>query len=65
MKPDFVSTVVKEQITENRAWLRTLTETQLRALACQRGVRKWATLSTKTLITNLAKELDIQAPVGA
>jgi hypothetical protein len=57
--------VVKEKITENRIWLRTLTESQLRALACQRGIQKWTTLSTKTLITNLAQELDIQEPVGA
>lgn len=65
MRSTTVSMVVKEKITENRVWLRTLTESQLRALACQRGIRKWTTLSTKTLITKLAQELDIQEPVEA
>lgn len=63
MRPTTVSMVVKEKITENRVWLRTLTKSQLHALACQRGIRKWTTLSTKTLITMLSQELDIQEPI--
>jgi len=63
MKPSTVDDVVKERIRDNRAWLRSLTQAQLRALACQRGIRKWKTLSPKTLITKLAQELDIQEPV--
>jgi len=63
MRPDFVSAAVKEKIWENRAWLKKLTEPKLRALACQHGVRKWATLSLKTLVTQLSGNLDIQKPV--
>jgi hypothetical protein len=63
MKPETVSVVVKEKTSENRTWLRGLTEPQLRSLACQRGICKWTTLSTKALITQLSQELDIQEPV--
>jgi len=65
MKTSTIDPVVKEKITRNRNWLRTLTQLQLRALACQRGIRKWKTLSPKTLVTKLAQELDIQEPVRA
>lgn len=63
MGPMTVSMVVKEKITANRVWLQALTEPQLRALACQHGIQKWAILSPRTLITNLAQKLDIQEPV--
>jgi len=63
MNTEYIDPVVKEQITENRNWLRTLSQPQLRALACQRGIRKWKTLAPKTLVTKLAQELDIQEPV--
>ena len=49
--------------TENRVWLRSLTQAQLRALACQRGIRKWKTLASKTLVNQLVQEPDIQEPV--
>jgi len=49
--------------TENRVWLDSLTQAQLQALACQRGVKDWRTLSRKTLENQLVQESDIQEPV--
>jgi hypothetical protein len=52
-----------KQIAENRKWLtQLLTPSQIRALACQRGVDKWKTKPVASLIEDLVEILDIQEP---
>lgn len=47
----------------NKDWLETLTESQIRALACQRKIEEWKTLSIEKLIIELAQIVDIQEPM--
>lgn len=49
---------------ENRVWLDGLTQAQLRALACQRGVDDWNIQSPETLVNQLVQISNIQEPVG-
>ena len=50
---------------ERHDWLHTLTEQQLRALACQRKVKAWQTKSKRSLVSTLEVIEGIEIPVQA
>jgi hypothetical protein len=49
--------MMKERMEELEAWLESLTEPQLRAYACQKGVEVWRTASVVKLRGELCSQL--------
>jgi len=54
-----------ETPTRRCIWFRTLTEPQIRALACQRKIKDWRTKSIKGLFSALEVIEGVEVPVQA